>query len=248
MDANATIPFGNALHAYFNGESDVEFMLRRDDGVESLIPVEYFFRTESKFSAIERTAIDHCSGHVLDIGAGTGVHSLALEAKGLHVTAIDINPQAADIMRQRGVHCCRQADVFKYQGGPFDTLFMMGHGIGIVENLEGLSKFLAHARELTKPGGQLILDSLDVSSSTIETDIAYHEKNRKIGRYIGEIEMQFEFRDTRGPFCPWLHVDYRTLEEYATKVGWMFKLLIEIETGEYLARLQKIRMIDDHVA
>jgi hypothetical protein len=150
-------------------------------------------------------------------------------------------------MSQRGLHTSQQADVFKYQGGPFDTLFMLGHGIGIVENLEGLSKFLAHAKELTKPDGQWILDSLDVSSSKVSTDIAYHKKNRKIGRYIGEIVMQFEFRDTRGPFCPWLHIDYRTLEKYAAKAGWTFELLLEIETGEYLARLKKIRMNDGEI-
>jgi SAM-dependent methyltransferase len=243
MNADATIPFGLALNAYFEGESDVEFIPRRDDGVESSVLVKHFFQSESEFNSIERTAIEQCHGHVLDIGAGIGLHSLALEARGLTVTAIDINPKAADIMRRRGVRNSRQADVCKYRGGPFDTLYMIGHENGIIEDLKGLGKFLAHAKELVQPEGQLILDSLDVSRSKVSTDIAYHEMNRRAGRYIGEIVMQFEFRDSRGPFCPWLHINLGTLEEYAGEAGWSFETLLEIENGEYLTRLQKIRAV-----
>jgi hypothetical protein len=124
---------------------------------------------------------------------------------------------------------------------PFDTIFMIGHGIGIVEDLKGLGKFLAHAKELVQPDGQMILDSLDVSRSKASKDIAYQDMNRRAGRYIGEIVMQFEFRDSLGPFCPWLHIDRGKLEEYAGETGWSFETLLENENGEYLARLHKIR-------
>ncbi len=243
MNIEATIPYGLALNAYFEGEPDVEFTLRRDDGVESSLPVKYFFRSESEFNSIERNALNQCRGHVLDIGAGAGAHSLALEARGFMVTAIDVNPKAVDIMRRRGLGSSWQSDVFNYYGGPFDTLCMLGHGIGIVEDLEGLIRFLMHAKELVKPDGQLILDSLDVSRSKEPSDIAYHEMNRRAGRYIGEVVMQFEFRDSRGPFGPWLHIDPGTLQRYAESSGWSFELLLELENGEYLARSQKIRAV-----
>ena len=83
-----------------------------------------------------------CKGYVLDIGAGTGCHSLALQDRGTRVLAIDVSPQALEILSKRGVEECQHADVFEFQGGPFDTLLLMMHGIGMVEDLAGLDRFL----------------------------------------------------------------------------------------------------------
>jgi 2-polyprenyl-3-methyl-5-hydroxy-6-metoxy-1,4-benzoquinol methylase len=103
MDPNAMTPHGLALVAYFQGDSTAQLIIRRDDGVEDLLPVSHFFRSPPEFSPIEVAALKRCQGHVLDIGAGTGLHSLVLQSKGLTVTAIDISPEAVEIMVQRGV-------------------------------------------------------------------------------------------------------------------------------------------------
>ena len=238
MNAAAAIPYGRALLAYFEGDHETELLLRRDDGFESIIPVGYFFREEAEFSLIERTAIDQCYGTVLDVGAGTGLHSLSLATRGLEVNAIDISPEAVKIMKRRGVHYCRQSDVFNYQGGPFDTVIMLGHGIGITEDLSGLGRFLDFAHHLVRPDGQLILDSLDVSRSQNPADLAYHDSCRKAGRYVGEINIQFEFQDQCGPFCSWLHVDRQILANFAVQANWTCEILVELDNGEYLARLR----------
>ena len=101
MDPLAMEPQGWALRAYYDGDLDAELIIHRDDGVDDPLPVRHFFRNPSEFTAIETSAIDLCSGHVLDAGAGTGLHSLVLQQKGVAVTAIDINPQAVAIMAQR---------------------------------------------------------------------------------------------------------------------------------------------------
>ena len=54
----------------------------------------------------------------------------------------------------------QQADVFAFHGGPFDTLLLMMHGIGMVGDLDGLDRFLRHAHTLLKPEGQLLFDFL----------------------------------------------------------------------------------------
>ena len=143
MNPKAMEPFGMALLAYFEGDTTAELIIRRDDGEERPLPVSLFFRDPSEFTPIDNAAMDHCIGHVLDVGAGTGLHGLVLQRKGLPVTAIDISPHAVNIMKQRGlmdVHC---ADIFEFQGGRFDTVLMMGHGIGMVETIAGLDRFLA---------------------------------------------------------------------------------------------------------
>jgi SAM-dependent methyltransferase len=242
MIANAMKPFGLSLLSYYEGAHEAVLMVRRDDGFESAVPVKHFFRSEVDFGAIERSAIEQCYGHVLDVGSGTGVHSIILESKGFNVTAIDITSEAVDIMNRRGFRGGVQGDIFEYRGGPFDTIIMLGHGTGIVGDLFGLSRFLKHARNLAKPAGQLLLDSLDVSRSQEPADLAYHMKNREAGRYIGEIKMQFEFQGQAGPFCYWLHIDQGTLKEYARAAGWDCDIILGNENGEYLARLKMINI------
>src|SRR5205814_57041 len=97
MRAEALEPFGSALLAFLDGDTSANFLIRRDDGKESALPASYFFRDESGFTEIEKTAIARCEGHVLDVGAGTGSQSIALQRKGLSVTALDLSRGSAVI-------------------------------------------------------------------------------------------------------------------------------------------------------
>jgi 2-polyprenyl-3-methyl-5-hydroxy-6-metoxy-1,4-benzoquinol methylase len=230
-------PFGAALRAGLAGDADADLVLRRDDGREGRLPVSHFFRPQSEFTRIETAAIERCAGRVLDAGAGTGLHSLVLQEKGLRVTAIDINTRAVEVMIHRGVRDAHCEDVFDCRRGPFDTVLMMGHGIGMVETLAGLDRFLVFARWLLSEGGQLLLDSLDVRVTDDPENLAYHEANQRAGRYVGEIRLQSEFQGRTGPYYVWLHVDAETLTEHAVKAGWECEVVCQEDSGDYLARL-----------
>ena len=141
MNPDAMTPHGLALLAFFEGQVESEITVRRDDGFETSLPAKHFFRTAAGFSPVEITALGLCKGHVLDIGAGSGIHSLALQSQGLTVTAIDISPQAVEIMIRRGIKDTQLADILIFHGGPFDTLLMLGHGIGITGDIDGLDNF-----------------------------------------------------------------------------------------------------------
>jgi SAM-dependent methyltransferase len=237
MNPNAMEPFGAALLAYYDGDSNARVIVHREDGEESPLPISSFF--DDPASAIDHAAIGRCQGHVLDVGAGTGRHSLVLQMKGLRVTSIDISPQAVSIMGQLGlvdVHC---ADIFEFEGGRFDTLLMLGHGIGLVETIAGLDRFLAHAHGLLSEDGQVLLDSLDVRVTDDPGNLAYHEANRQAGRYIGEVRIRFEFQGEMGPYCGWLHVDAETLTEHAELAGWRCEVVHREESGDYLTRLER---------
>jgi len=239
MDASAMRPFGKALLACLGGDGLAELLVRRDDGVESTLPVSHFFRSEAEFGEIERVAVERCRGRVLDVGAGAGAVTRVLEGRGLSVTALDICPEALEVARRRGVRDTVQADVLGYGGGPFDTVLMLGHGIGMVETLAGLDRFLAHAPSLLDEGGQLLVDSLDARITDDPDNLRYHEHNRRMGRYVGEVRMQFSFREETGPFCGWLHADAGTLADHARAAGWRMEVLVEGERGEYLAKLTR---------
>ncbi len=230
-------PHGMAMQAFFDGDTNAELIIHRDDGQKTPLPVRYFFRDASEFTPIDKAALEHSEGLVLDVGAGSGLHSLFLQKKGLTVTSIDISPQAVEIMKKRGVKNASCADIFDFQGDPFDTILMMGHGIGITETIAGLDRFLEQVHNLLTAHGQLILDSLDVRTTDDPDHLTYLEANRREGRYIGEIRLQFEFQGWRGPYFGWLHVDPDTLNERARMKGWQCDILLKEKNGDYLAKL-----------
>ena len=239
MNPLAMEPFGLALLDYYNGNSNAEILFRRDDGKEVVLPVSYFFRNSDDFSIIENMAVKLCKGRVLDIGAGTGSQSLMLQQLDLQVKSIDIDANAVTVMKQRGVQDVQCTDIFNFHERHFDTLLMLGHGIGMVETIDGLDRFLEHSQSLVAINGQIILDSLDVRKSDDKDNIVYLESHKRAGKYIGEIKMQCEYNSKKGPYYGWLQVDEKTLKEHAEKKDWKFETLYTEENGNYLARLAR---------
>jgi SAM-dependent methyltransferase len=237
MNLDALDPFGLALWEHFQGNTSAVLTIKRDDGVDATLPAGHFFRPPGEFSAIENLALKQCRGRVLDVGAGSGLHSLVLQQRGVSVTAIDISRHAVEIMTQRGVADVHHADIFDFAGGPFDTLLMMGHGIGMVQSIAGLDRFLGHAGSLLAEDGQILLDSCDVRKTDDPVHLAYHEANRQADRYIGEIRIRLEYQAKVGAACGWLHVDAETLGQHAGQAGWSCEVMLEEPSGDYLARL-----------
>jgi 2-polyprenyl-3-methyl-5-hydroxy-6-metoxy-1,4-benzoquinol methylase len=240
MNRQAMEPLALAMQAYLDGNTAAELIICRDDGQRSAVPAGYFFREAHEFSPLERAALARCQGHVLDAGAGSGSHSLALRRRGLPVTSLDISDLAVQIMKQRGLRDVHCGDVFDFQGGPFTTILLMGHGIGMVETMAGLNRFLSHARRLLTPNGCILLDSVDVRTTQDASHRAYHDANRRKERYMGEIRLRLEFQDRQGPLCGWLHVDPVTLAERAAANGWHCSVLLQQPSGDYLAQLSRL--------
>ena len=76
---------GQAMLDYLNGDKDAYCVLRRDDGVAyPPIHARQFFYPEG-LPELDSIAVERCIGRVLDIGAGAGSHSLAIQERGLEV-------------------------------------------------------------------------------------------------------------------------------------------------------------------
>jgi SAM-dependent methyltransferase len=236
MDPAAMKPFGRALADYFNGDTAAEFCIYRDDGRPSRLPAAIFFREATDIN-IDKVALDNCHGYVLDVGAGMGIHSLYLKDNGFTVCSVDISPEACEIMRKRELEGVRCVDITGLKAGPFDTVLVLGRGIGMVETVDGLDYFLKCIRGLVKKDGRILLNSCDVAWSTAPEDLSYHEINRQAGRYIVEVRMYFEYKGERGPLHGWLHVDSVTLAQHAAEAGWQCEVLLEEEDSNYLAVL-----------
>lgn len=220
---------GQAVDNYFRNAGRHKLWIHNKYGAKEEMPVATYFRDEDDMPDLEWAALERCNGKVLDIGAGAGSHALVLQQWNIEVTALEISPLAAKVMRQRGVKNVVEADIFTYNAEKYDTLLLLMNGIGLTGTLDNLRVFLQHAKTLLNPGGQLLFDS---------SDIAYlYEGNLPADGYYGEIWYKYEYKKQTTDWFKWLYVDEATLIKIAAEEGWTAEVLFEDEFGQYLVRM-----------
>lgn len=221
---------GQAISDYYNFERDHTLWVHDTFGPKVPMPVATYFRKESMMPELELKALELCSGKILDIGAGAGSHALALQDHNKNVTALDISPLAAEVMRMRGVDHVIAGDIFQQKTERYNTLLMLMNGIGLVGNIQGLRRFLQHARTLLLPGGQLLFDSSDVT-------YLYEDGIPVTDHYYGEIRCRYEYRKQKTEWFTWLYIDQHILQMIASDEGWHMEMIFEDDQDQYLARL-----------
>jgi SAM-dependent methyltransferase len=237
MDLDAWTPHVAAMLAYHQGARDATIVVY-DDYERDEVPVGYFFRRPADFPSFERRALELCRGRVLDIGAGSGCHTLALQERGLSVTAIEIAPELVEVLRARGVRDARLATWMDLEAEPYDTVFVMMNGLGLAETLSGLRPFLRRLRRLVRSDGQVLADSTDVRVHMDPEAGHTGTLQRPDGRYLGELHFQLEFDGRKGAPFSQLYVDPGTLGQHAAAEGWDCEVVLSPdEYGHYLARL-----------
>jgi SAM-dependent methyltransferase len=220
---------GLALTDYFQRGSSTKLWVNRLGGPREEMPIKVYFRDMKSMPELEWMALQQCKGSILDIGAGAGSHALALQQLGQEATALDISPLLARLMEQRGVKQVICQDFFDLDAGNYDTLLLLMNGVGLSGSLDGLKTFFAKARDLLRPGGQLIFDSSDIA-------YLYGGNPPKTGKYYGEIFYQYEFKRQQSDWFQWLFIDRNTLTGLAAQEGWTTEILFEDQHDQYLAR------------
>ncbi len=228
-------PFETAFYDYLAGDTSSEVLVHCNKGEDEVIPISYFFRGFQEMPELEQKALSLVNGRVLDIGAGSGSHSLYLKSQGVEITSLDILPGFVDVMRKRGLTDVIESDIFDYKGGGYDTLLMLMNGIGFTKNFIGLTKFLKQAKEMLAPGGQLLLDSSDLLYLYEDEDGGYTINLND--DYYGEVEYIIEHKGVNGEPFDWLYIDFDNLAMIAEQVGFRCDRLFEDDHFNYLARL-----------
>lgn len=232
-------PLGLAVRAFLDGELDAAVELTLEDGRLDALPAAALFRVDG-FPEAEATALALATGRVLDIGAGAGAHSLALQERDLAVTAIDVSPEAVEAMRERGVLDARIADIFHWSSGSvrFDTIVLLMNGLGVAGDLVGLEALLGACRPLLAAGGSVLADGADLMATDEPREHALMARRTAAGRYRGEVRYRARFGVVEGTEFPWLFIDFETLETVADRVGWYAQAIFrDDDDGSYLARL-----------
>ncbi|MCY3700092.1 MAG: class I SAM-dependent methyltransferase [Gemmatimonadetes bacterium] len=183
----------------------------------------------------ERQAVELCRGRVLDLGAGAGPHTLALEALGFSVVAVEGSAEVARLLRQRGAASVLHADFRHWWRPGFDTVLMLMNGLGPVGTVAGLDRFLAHAHRFLSPGGQILVDGAEAVLRGPTATAGWPPA----GGYPGQAWIELSHAGRVGRPFRELYIDPETLTRHAARAGWRLEVAFEGGDGVYLARLTR---------
>ncbi len=205
---------------------------------EDEIPVSHLFRTFRQMPPLEQRAMELCRGRVLDVGAGAGCHALALQERGLAVTAIDISPLSCQVMRERGIRDVQQRDVMQSDWmEQYDTILLMMNGLGVAGTVDGLPLLLDRLRLMLNDGGQILADSSDLRY-IYEDEDGQMDWDPADG-YYGEVDFRMQYKRVKSRPFPWLYVDFQLLQHTASQCGLQCEMLCQGQHYDYLVRLAK---------
>lgn len=230
--------FEQALSEQFRTEKNIVFEVKTNIGDFEEYSAAYFYRAYKDMPELEKLALANVKGQILDVGSGTGCHSLYLQSKQHEVISLELSAELCSLQKELGILSVVNDNFYRYQDQKFDTLLFLMNGLGMAESLTGLEELLFKSKSLLKEKGQIILDSADITYLFEDEDDkqAYAE----LVNYYGEIEYQVSYKDNHDQPFKWLFVDYLTLEIVAKKMGYYSRLIKQLDTGAYLAILQLI--------
>ena len=228
-------PMGAAIYDYHKtGKADT-LVVRSSMFDDDEIPVADLFRTFRDMPRLEQIALEMAQGRILDVGAGSGCHSLELLKMGKEAVAIDISPLSVNVMLERGVPA-RQVNFYDPAFDErLDTVLMLMNGTGIIGNLDNIGQFFERLKALLQPEGCVLIDSSDLrylfeeEDGSIMIDLA--------DEYYGQLDYQMQYKSVVGEPFDWLYLDFNTLAYYAEENGFKAEVVAEGDHYDYLARL-----------
>lgn len=229
-------PMGAAIRDYFRQGKSAQLKVLSSLFDDDEMPVAHLFRSYHEMPPLEQRALNEARGKVLDVGAGAGCHALALQERGLDVTAVDISPLSCETMKERGVASVECVNIFNQRFQErFDTLLLLMNGTGIAGKLSRLPQLLSRLKQLMNPGAQILIDSSDLR-------YVYEDENGVLdvdldSAYYGEVDYQMTYRNIIGKSFDWLYADSVVLAECCRQCGLKCEILAQGNHYDYLARI-----------
>lgn len=229
-------PMGAAIRDYFRQGKSAQLKVISSLFDDDEMPVAHLFRSYHEMPPLEQRALNEARGKVLDVGAGAGCHALALQERGLDVTAVDISPLSCETMKERGVANVECVNIFNQRFQErFDTLLLLMNGTGIAGKLSRLPQLLSRLKQLMNPGAQILIDSSDLR-------YVYEDEDGVLdvdfdGAYYGEVDYQMTYRNIIGKSFDWLYADSVVLAECCRQCGLKCEILAQGNHYDYLARI-----------
>jgi SAM-dependent methyltransferase len=232
--------FGQILYAVYGGAEASE-IVERDDGYMEAMPAKGYFSEYEDWPQIEQKAMEFAKGKILDVGCGAGRTSLYLQGKGFDVTGIDISPLAVKVCKLRGLKEVKLMPIEKIDFKPktFGTIFMMGNNFGLFANFNKAKKLLKKFREIASKNAVIVADTNDPYKTENPSHLAYHKRNREIGRMGGQLKIRIRHKQYKGRWFEYLLVSKQEMKGILKGTGWEIKEFIDSD-GEKQSRYMAI--------
>jgi SAM-dependent methyltransferase len=206
--------FGAALLDYLEGKQVPELVMEAEGGQpKPAMHPEWFFRGFEQWEWWDRELLPLIEqGPVLDLGAGAGRAGLYLQERGLHVTAVEASPGAAEVCCRRGVADVRLGDVNDPPADrPWGTVLLLCGNLGLGGSWEGNRRLLARLAELVTPGAVLVGDSVTPEGSP-------------------QVALRIRYRGLVTPWWPQYNIPAGQMAALVDGTGWQIER--HLEDGE----------------
>ncbi|WP_040251481.1 class I SAM-dependent methyltransferase [Psychroserpens mesophilus] len=228
--------FGKALRDYHNNNYTEDLITSTNISDDDVLPLPYLFRSYSEMPKLEQKALQLAKGNILDVGCGSGSHSLYLQKQDFNVKAIDISEGAVEVCKKRGVHHVELKALLD-ETETFDTILLLMNGTGIFQELSLVSTYLNHLKTLLKPNGQILMDSSDIQYMYEDEDGGLWIDTN--ANYYGELDYFLSYKGEDEDPMKWLYLDFERLQIACKSVGLTCEKLMEGEHFDYMARISK---------
>ena len=226
--------FGKALLDYQNDNYTEDLITSTNISDEDDLPLPYLFRDFKEMPKLEQKALKLSKGKILDVGCGSGSHSLYLQEKGFDVKAIDISNGAIEVAKKRGVLKVILKDILD-ETETFDTILLLMNGTGIFQELSQVPTYLKHLKTLLNPNGQILIDSSDIKYMYEDEDGGLWVDTN--AEYYGELDYYLSYKNEIEEPMKWLYLDFDSLELACKSVGLNCEKVMDGDHFDYLAKL-----------
>ncbi|OXM69613.1 class I SAM-dependent methyltransferase [Amycolatopsis vastitatis] len=215
-----------------------------DDGMVNVRNVRYMFRPPVEWRPGDLWALERASGECLDIGMGAGRVCLALQERGLQATGFDRSAGAVKVAYERGVHQAHVGEVAdmenKFRPASFDTIFMLGLGLGLLGSPEMAPRILRTLHNITAPGGSILGEGSSPVAPDNPRNIAYLEKNRARGWMPGQNIHRLRYRQWATPWTPLFFAEPDVLARLIEPHGWLMGEVFNVDSLSYVAEIHRL--------
>ena len=222
--------YGHLIWAYHKGDGDVIEIVERDDGyidASRFGPASYFSEYKD-WSEVNKKAVKHVKGRVLDIGCGAGRFSLHFQQKSHEVVGVDNSPLAVGVCRERGLKDVRELSIYDMDDsmGIFDTVIMMGNNLSLLASPERGRELLERLDKATSDDALLIGESIDIYKTDKKEHLTYQDFNRSRGRMAGHITIRILYKMHKGEWFDYLFFSPEELSEFLEGTPWKIREFI----------------------
>jgi hypothetical protein len=102
---------------------------------------------------------------------------------------------------------------------------LLGNGLGLC-GLEDSRKMLTSLSKVVNPNGLLVASSRDPKITDNPQHLAYHKRNREIGKPIGLLRFRVNYDGDKGEWFDFYMVEPENIEDFLNGTGWVLERLI----------------------